>query len=103
MFLHAEGSGLADREHPVLKSARREAAISLGVWLVALIYTVGYCVTWGYGRPVEEIEYVWGFPDWIFWGIVVPWVVAAGITTVFAYTVVSTEPFDDDAADPQVS
>jgi hypothetical protein len=62
------------REDPLLTSARREALIVAGVWFVAMTYTVGYCAIFGYGNGERELRLVFGFPDWVFWGIVTPWV-----------------------------
>ena len=77
-----EGSAVAvpKVEDPLLKSARREALISIGTWFVATVYSVGYCWLYGYNRPIESLTYVLGFPDWIFWGVVLPW----GACTVFS-------------------
>jgi hypothetical protein len=84
------------RDQPVLRSSRREAIVSLVVWFVALVYSVGVCWRFGYHRPVETIGYVMGFPDWVFWGLIVPWLVATAITIVFAYFGMTTEPLEDD-------
>jgi len=37
------------------------------MWLVAMTYTVGYCGLYGYQRSAEDLRYVLGFPDWVFW------------------------------------
>jgi hypothetical protein len=60
-------------EDPVLTSARREALVVLLIWAIACIYTVGYCYSFGYERDPKELRYVAGIPDWVFWGILVPW------------------------------
>lgn len=60
-------------EDPVLKSARREAVAALLLFLGALAYTVGYCALRGYHRPPESLTFVLGIPDWVFWGVFVPW------------------------------
>ena len=63
----------ASPDDPVLISARREALVVLVVWLAALTYTIGYCSLYGYGRRLEDLTFVLGFPDWIFWGVITPW------------------------------
>ncbi len=63
-----------------LRHSRREAIISLAVWAAATIYSVAYCYTYGHTRPVEELRFIWGFPDWVFWGVLMPW----GACTVFS-------------------
>ncbi len=68
---------------PVLRSARREMFVTFGIFLVAVTYTGIYCGLNGYGRKVESLTFVLGFPDWIFWGIVVPWSVCIAFSLVF--------------------
>jgi hypothetical protein len=84
-------------EDPVLRSSRREAVLVFLVWLAACAYTVGYCYTFGYGREPESIRYVFGFPDWVFWGIVVPWSVCTLICYLAAYYLIA----DDDLGEEQ--
>jgi hypothetical protein len=72
---------------PVVRTARREALIVFGIWLTALVYSVSTCYVLGYNRPVSEWtdpKLVLGFPEWVFWGIVVPWVSCSVISWVFA-------------------
>lgn len=58
---------------PVLKSSTREALSVLVIWLAALGYVIPYCYFHGYGRKLSDLKFVLGFPDWVFYGIVVPW------------------------------
>ena len=60
-------------EDPVLRSSRREAIVVFCIWVVACAYTVGYCYLFGYHREPDSLRYVAGLPDWVFWGILVPW------------------------------
>src|SRR4029453_11109224 len=69
-------------EDPVLTSARREALLVLAIWLVACVSSIGICYWLGYGRDVATLTYVLGFPDWIFWGIIVPWTGGTGLCLV---------------------
>ncbi len=86
---------------PVVKAARREAALALGMWLVAMIYTITYCYWHGYGRTVESLAFVLWFPDWVFWGIVVPWVICVLGSVVFAFRVMGDESLGEEVdADP---
>jgi hypothetical protein len=50
------------------------------VWFCAMVYSVTYCTLFGYGRTAESLTFVLGFPDWIFWGVILPW----GLCTVFS-------------------
>jgi hypothetical protein len=86
-------------EDPVVRSARREAIWAFAVWLAAAVYTLSYCYLYGYGsRPLDEVQFVLWFPDWVFWGIVVPWFACTVVTIYFAYFVMGDEPLD--AAQP---
>jgi len=84
------------REDPVLKSARREALIVFATWIIAMAYTIGYCMRYGYGRKVEELQYVFGLPDWIFWGIVVPWGVWVVFSWIFGSVLMTDEDLGED-------
>lgn len=77
---------------PVLQSARREALVVLGTWLAAMGYTVSNCYLYGYHRDLADLKFVLGFPDWIFWGIVVPW----GVCVVFSLWFGATFMRDED-------
>lgn len=68
-----------------MRSARREALFVGAVWLAAMSYTVGYCFLHGYGRAWESVTFVLGFPDWVFWGIVVPWAVCFAVSYWFSF------------------
>ena len=79
---------------PLFRSARREALISLAAWLAAVAYTVTYCYRFGYDRNLESLTFVLWFPDWIFWGIVVPWLVCVAFSTWFAFGLMRDEDLD---------
>ena len=61
---------------PTFLHARREGLIIFAVWILALLWAVPYCYTKGYGLDVAALETIWGVPVWVFWGIVVPWMLA---------------------------
>ena len=71
-------------EDPLLTSARREALIVFATWIVTTAYCVTYCAWHAYGRPIDDLRYIWGFPDWVFWGIVVPWAACIVFSWIFA-------------------
>lgn len=87
-------------EDPLLRNARREAFLALGMWLVAMTYTITYCYLHGYGRAPESLTFVLWFPDWVFWGIVVPWGVCVVVSTVFAFFVMGDESLGEDPDAP---
>jgi Protein of unknown function (DUF997) len=80
------------REDPVLTSSRREAWLVFLIWLVACVYSIGVCYRFGYNRDAATLTYVLGFPDWIFWGVVMPWTICTLLCFVMAYFVIT----DDD-------
>ncbi len=83
-------------EDPVVTAARREASLALGMWLAAMLYTVTYCYLHGYGRDVESLSFVLWFPDWVFWGIVVPWGLCILASIVFAWRVMGDESLGEE-------
>ena len=72
-------------KEPLLKSARREMLVSAVVWFAALVWSVGYCANYGYHLKPEQLKFVLGFPDWIFWGVVVPWGLCTLISGLLAF------------------
>jgi hypothetical protein len=86
----------APTEDPVLRSGRREALVALVIWLTAMAYTVTYGQLYGYGRTVEDLTFVFGFPDWIFWGVVVPWATCLVVSWWFAYVFMTDESLGED-------
>jgi hypothetical protein len=86
-------------EDAVVRAARRESKLALGLWLVAMTYSIAYCYRFGYERPVDTLTFVLWFPDWVFWGIIAPWLVCTIASIVFAFTVMGDEPLGDEIID----
>jgi hypothetical protein len=78
-------------EDSLLISARREAVLVFTIWLLACVYSIGVCYWLGYNRDVQTLTYVVGFPDWVFWGIVLPWTVCTGLSFVLSYWLIADE------------
>ncbi len=72
---------------PVFLHSRREAIIIFCVWLVGLFWAVPYCYLNGYGKDFDPQNFstTWGIPTWLFWGILVPWIVADVFTAWFCF------------------
>jgi hypothetical protein len=70
--------------------------MALGVWVVAMVYSVAYCYTHGYGRSVDTLTFVLWFPDWVFWGIIVPWLTCTLVSVVFAFGIMGDEPLGEE-------
>ncbi len=81
-------------EDPLLKSAKREALVTAVLTLAALGYTIGYAAMFGYGRTAESLSFVLGVPDWVFWGIVTPWVVCLALSWWFSSWLVEDETLE---------
>lgn len=77
------------QDDPVLVSARREGLVVLVIWLVAMGYTITYCYLHGYHRSVESLTFVLGIPDWVFWGIVAPWMICVVASWLFSYVLMT--------------
>lgn len=78
-----------DAPRRLFRNAKREAFIVAIVWAITLVWSVGYCYLFGYqhdgnvdAKP-RPPGIVLGFPDWIFWGIMLPWVLASAFTVWF--------------------
>ena len=89
-------------EDPVLTSARREALLAFGIWLTACVYSVGFCYRFGYGRDVDSLTYVLGFPDWMFWGVVVPWTVCTILCLLLSHFVIRDADLGEEQTEERI-
>lgn len=60
------------------------------VWLLAMTWTVVYCWLFGYNagtpatpRTADNLTTFAGFPDWIVYGVIAPWVACSVITVLY--------------------
>lgn len=60
-------------EDPLVRTSRREALVVAAIFVAAMTWTVGYCYLFGYHRDPASVRFIAGFPDWVLWGIVAPW------------------------------
>ncbi len=86
-------------EDPLIRHARREAIAIAAVAVVATAYCLGYCAVFGYDRAGEPIRFVLGFPSWVFWGIVAPWVVCVLISAWFSWRVLGDDDLGEERED----
>lgn len=96
-------------DDPLFRHSRREASLLLAVWVICLLYTTSYCYLFGYlsheplpnslGPSLGEIvgplqgfqrdlstlttPLGLGIPDWIFFGVLVPWILSIAFTVWF--------------------
>jgi hypothetical protein len=89
------------RDDPVLISARREALLVFAIWCVACAYSVGVCYQMGFYRDATTLTYVFGFPDWIFWGVVLPWTVCTALSFVITYFVMRDDDLGEEQSEEQ--
>ena len=69
-----------------LQSSRREAAFVVVVWVLACLYTLGFCGLRGYSaHPASPPPLVLGIPDWVCWGVLAPWMLVLALTVWFAF------------------
>lgn len=89
------------KDDPIVSSSRREAVVFALLWLATLLYTVGYCFTHGYERKLDgslsEMTFVFGWPDWVFWGLVVPWGTCTVVSIFFATFVMRDAPLGEES------
>jgi len=86
-------------EQQLLRHARREGLLLMAVWAVALIWSVGYCRIFGYPPPDSvEVSLILGMPEWVVWGIVVPWTICLAFTVWFCFYFMAD---DDLGRDPE--
>jgi hypothetical protein len=71
-------------EDPLVTSARREAIFALLVWGAAASFSISYCALYGYDRSPESLTFILWFPDWVFWGVIVPWFACLAVSVWFA-------------------
>jgi hypothetical protein len=72
-------------EQQLLRHARREGLLLMAVWAVALLWSCGYSRIFGYERSADDITLILGMPDWVFWGIAIPWVICVVFTVWFCF------------------
>jgi len=68
----------------------------MAVWAVALVWSVGYAGLFGYNRPADSIRLILGMPDWVFWSIVVPWVLALLFSVWFCFFYMADDDLGED-------
>lgn len=71
------------RKEEYLKSKRE---FKKGVIVTAIFILFSTIVSYflGYKRSVSEIKFILGFPDWVFYGVLIPWIAIVLYTIFFA-------------------
>ncbi len=98
----------------LLHNAYRDLIVCLAAWLVTLIWTLSVYYLLGYRYPADHwlvrdgwvrppdapIGVILGVPDWVFHGIVIPWVASTVFTVVYVLFFMAD---DDLGTDPEES
>jgi hypothetical protein len=85
-------------EQRLLRNARREGLVIMGLWAVMLLWSVGAAYVGGYLRDAAEIDLILGMPDWVFWAVALPWGVCLAFSAWFCFRFVADDPLGRDAA-----
>ena len=105
-----EGTPRANRisnSKELLDHSLSEMRWIISVWGVFFVWVIGYCRLFGYARPVDEpgsepaIQY--GMPAWVVWGVLVPWLLAAAVSSWFAIFHMANDPLGNPTTDEQPS
>ena len=87
----------SNAETRCLRQSRRELWLILLAWLGCALWVIGYCSLNAYDLTPEEVATLLGFPDWVFWGVVTPWMVANAFTFWFCLRALKNDE-DEEAA-----
>lgn len=85
---------------PLYRSSLRELRWIVSIWLVTFVWVIGYCRLFGYNGD-QPVELTLGMPSWVFWGIVIPWIVATVVSCWFALTQMQDHPLEDASPDEE--
>ena len=88
---------------PIYQSSLRELKWILVLWLVICTWVVGYCSMFGYMSDDDSLVTILGMPSWVFWGIFVPWIVAAAVSAWFALTQMTDHSLEETSASDSAS
>ena len=92
-----------DRLDPVYRHSLRECWLILLTWGLCLLWTIGYSWQQGYRVPGGPLQLVLGMPRWVFWGVLLPWILATAFSIAFGLFGVVDEPLGEDKPEPEDS
>ncbi len=91
----------AIEDDPVFIQSRREAVTTLIVWGIFTAYSLTYCYLTGYDRDPATIETYFGVPDWVFFGVFLPWGLANGVAWWFSFRLMTDDDLGVDVDESQ--
>jgi hypothetical protein len=89
------------KEQQLLQHARREGAVILVVWLVCLVWSMSSASVWGYDQPAANMSLILGIPEWVFWGIVLPWGLCLAFSVWFCFVFMADDDLGEDPQEEQ--
>ncbi len=88
-------------DDPFYLNSRRESIVTIVAWFICGVYTLSYCYLTGYGDPSEEVQTHWGIPDWVLFGIFLPWVLVNVFAWWYCFRFVKDEDLGEDPEERQ--
>ncbi|MCC9598941.1 YhdT family protein [Stieleria sp. JC731] len=83
----------------LLRNSLREAKWILLIWCGCFLWVIGYCCLNGYQTTAQPLQLTFGFPSWVFWGVLMPWLLATTISVWFALLKIQNDSLEIDSAD----
>ncbi len=61
----------------------------IGVIVTALFISISCLISYklGYGRDPNTVKLILGFPDWVFWGVLIPWTSIVVFTAIYGLVI----------------
>lgn len=86
---------------PLFVNSLQESGWILLMWLCCFIWTLSFCLTYGYQENVDPKTFstVFGIPAWVAYGIALPWLIADIVTIWFCFFRMKDGDLGRDAGD----
>ncbi|MEM6277978.1 MAG: DUF997 family protein [Verrucomicrobiota bacterium] len=66
------------------RQSRKEFLCMIGIWAFFAVWTMTCNSILAPLREGEEVPLLFGMPEWVVWGVALPWVLALSVTIWFA-------------------
>ena len=80
---------------PRYRICEREAVIAAAMFLATAVVAMVFVITLGLGRAPEDLDWVWGLPSYLFWGVLctqVGFLVVLALILRFVYREIPLSP-----------
>ena len=81
------------------RQSRKEFYFMVASWCVFAVWTISYVGLKGGQKEGEPLQLMWGMPEWVVLGILLPWVFGLGLTVWFALRFMKDTDLDPGASD----